>query len=1251
MARFWREETQLETVTYREEDRPENQERQGIRLLQKNIKKRSPLPLNLLFFTGSLVGCLVSNPLSAQIIPDGSLETEVDNSNSVTEITGGTQAESNLFHSFEDFSVEAGNTAFFNNGAEISNIISRVTGSNISEINGVIKANGEANLVLINPNGINLGDGASLDIGGSFLGSTADSIIFEDGSVLGSNLDTQPLLSVTAPVGLQLGANSAGIEVSAGAAADSGLEIKPGHTFALVGNGITLEGGVVTAESGRIDLGSVASGQVSITEIAAGWQLGYEEIAQLGDLQLLAESSLINPNSAANPTGGIQVQGRNITLERSQITAQTLGDRPGANILVNAAESLSLTGRAAPGGNSSQIVNDVVAEATGQGGVIEIATGKLNIDPRSLIGSTTFGAADAGEIKIAATDIDITGTGFTEFQQQYQLAPFNGTLTADERNTGIFAGTATTGKAGNITIDANSLNLTEGAIIFNPVFTAGRGGDININASEIKLDASALEIGGGIGSVTSASLGDINLIATNLDVANGATIINLTFGDASGGDINLMVDGAIDLRDSPLSSIVPTGILANTSIGSGNGGDIEIRTNTLNIKDASIASNSGAIIPPDAEVISSGGSGGNINIQAAQSIEASGIITSPVDPEITAASGIGTSTYTSSDGGNLTIDTSNLIIRDGAEFASATLGAGDGGQLRINATDSVILSGTITPNGMNRGGLFATSGDERIDTAATGTAGNISITSPELRVQDRAAIDVQSFGAGDAGNLAIATDFTLLSNQGSLSATTISGRGGSIQIETNTLELDRGLINASVFGSGTGGDIEITAKDSIEISGSGFEILQSTLFDPAQLSPEFLASLSLDLITDGIVAASIGDGDAGTIRLQGANIKLEEGGLIATATAGNGAAGSIFLNASESVLVDSSFVSNNTLFNGQGGDVIVDTTRLEILDGGQLTVSTLAGSGNSGNVTVNAKESVTVSGNVGDGAFASNISVAAGAQFLDTTTGNGGDLTINTPELNVNDRAVISIGSLGSGDAGRLLVNSGTVILDSQGIISADTQSGGGGNIVFNSNNIIWQGGSSTTATAQGAGNGGNITIDANNLVAIEGSRLIADAFMGMGGNIQINTQGLFICPTCQVSASSQLGVDGVVNIETLEPTTLEVLETRSQLTTPQEEVAVACASEKRLNASQLTITGRGGLPSRPQEMLNATSTIEFQDPKAQVEQSPISSKTSLPAPARGWYKDAQGTVILTAQAQVSPTNNSQINSVDCHTP
>ena len=157
-----------------------------------------------------------TNIVFAQITPDKTLpnNSEIGIEGNITKINGGTQREGNLFHSFEEFGVSTGGEAHFNNAVDIQNIFTRVTGKSFSDIDGLIKANGAANLFLINPNGIIFRNNTRLDIGGVFLGRSSEKIIFSDGLEFSAiNPQQSPLLSVNLPIGLQYGTNLTNIIV------------------------------------------------------------------------------------------------------------------------------------------------------------------------------------------------------------------------------------------------------------------------------------------------------------------------------------------------------------------------------------------------------------------------------------------------------------------------------------------------------------------------------------------------------------------------------------------------------------------------------------------------------------------------------------------------------------------------------------------------------------------------------------------------------------------------------------------------------------------------------------------------------------------------------------------------------------------------------------------------------------------------------------------------------------------------------
>lgn len=162
----------------------------------------------------------------------------------------------------------------------------------------MLRANGTANLFLLNPQGIIFGPNATLNIGGSFLGSTASSLNFADGTSFSATATTTtPLLTVSVPFGLQYGANPGRIQVQGdgqGRRTTSdlidttvGLRVQPNQTLAIVGGDVALSGGTLKTAGGRIELGSVAGPNlVSLTPTNKGWSLGYEGVQNFQDIQL-----------------------------------------------------------------------------------------------------------------------------------------------------------------------------------------------------------------------------------------------------------------------------------------------------------------------------------------------------------------------------------------------------------------------------------------------------------------------------------------------------------------------------------------------------------------------------------------------------------------------------------------------------------------------------------------------------------------------------------------------------------------------------------------------------------------------------------------------------------------------------------------------------------------------------------------------------------------------------------------------------
>ncbi len=735
----------------------------------------------------------------AQITPDSTLP---DNSTVKLEgntriIEGGTRSGSNLFHSFEQFSVPNGSQADFNHASDIQNIISRVTGGSASVIDGLIKANGSANLFFLNPNGVIFGPNAQLDIKGSFIATTANRLKFADGALFSAfPPQSTPLLTISVPIGLQFEGAAGGIRVEG-----SGLKVQPGKTLALVGGDVTLQGGERAAlepqqpnlavPGGRVELGSVAGvAEVSLNQKDNDWILGYASVNNFGDIRL-QDGAYVDVSGDGG--GDVQIQSNNLALTQgSRIVADTRGTELGGEVLVHTTKAVTL--------NDSRITADVVPEATGTGGDVMIETGQLSIQGnRSRIRAGTFGKGRGGELTVRA----------------WQFVELAGTTTS-----GLFTETQGAGNAGNLTITTPRLSSQNGARVSTSTKGEGQGGNLTVTATD---SVEVIGVGSGLFTETSGAKGAGNLTidTRRLIVQDGAQVSTSTSGKGQGGNLFVAASDLVELQGTGTLSIdgqdgqqFPTALFTQTT-NVGDAGNLTIKTRQL-------------IVGNGAQIVTGTrgqGKGGDIEVNATEAINVFGV---GIDKT---ASGLFSRTNQGGQGGKIIITTNALRVADNGVVDARTLGEGNAGNITVNAnTVEAVNGGQILANAFTGSSGFA--GDITVNATDRVT---ISGSAPFKRlvrgidgnlVEDESAnsgLFVRSQGSGSAGKLQVDSRFIRLENQGEITAETASGNGGDITLHDLDLLLlsDNSQISATAGTNqqgGNGGNITIDAPDGFIVA-------------------------------------------------------------------------------------------------------------------------------------------------------------------------------------------------------------------------------------------------------------------------------------------------------------------------------------------------------------------------------------------------------------------------------------------------
>ncbi|NJO10051.1 MAG: filamentous hemagglutinin N-terminal domain-containing protein [Leptolyngbyaceae cyanobacterium SL_1_1] len=1020
----------------------------------------------------------------AQIIPDTTLGSEASVTSDVTVqgaaaelIEGGATRGVSLFHSFAEFNVAELQRVYFANPAGIENILSRITGSNPSNILGTLGVDGSANLFLLNPNGIVFGPNAQLDIAGSFLASTAEAFNF-NGQLFSAADPTVPvLLTVSLTPGLQYSAVQRS-EIR------SEANLAVGHDLGLAATNLDLSG-----------------------QLSAG-----------GDLTLQAQDTVQIRDSAASPfvaAAGreLRVQG-NAGVDIFALAHADSGLFAGSELILRSAAPVIGDAYFWSGGsfrveqldgsfNSLLSPNDPVITAGGNVAFTSYTGGSLRV----LAG----GSVDIGSVTLAGSD-----PGFPDQAVPLSRPLPDGTSTVLVNGSvrpvvDIRAGTlATSGPlscagcppfpanltapgtalSADIAIDSITISEPNGLVLLSNQFQPNTTltGDIQVQSVRVDDRASSLfgffgRFTGNGGDVFIDSRGDITLPGGGFFRPAGLIQTSSTSGRA--GDVGLIAAGQVALGNGAR-------IEARTG-GSNRAGNISVLADSLELL-------AGAQLDVNTEAT---GNAGDITIQTQNQVFLSGTetrIQSVVDEDATA------------DAGNINIQAGSLTVERGAEIHSLIAGNGNGGDIDLDIQDAVIIDGggrgnensaistSLTSTGQGNGGsinlrssaLSLTNGGMLIAAAlvssargaAQGNTGNINIdVSGAVVIEGRAP--TARFGFSQS--FPVFSQVSVLSSSaGGVGGIDSAGDAGNINIQAGSLRVSDGasLETTSYSSLGSAGNLSIAVDSNIEVS------------------------------NNAVVAAVVerGRGSAGAIDIQARNLAVTDSSRVLTSSAGSGDAGRLAISVSENInLANSSRIAADTLGNGQGGEMLVLADKLTVSDRSELG-NIAAGTGNGGDVSVNVRDTLLVEG-------------ASGVTSLTLGEGAAGDLTLEARRLIIQDDSIVNSSTLGAQPAGDILARTSESIevLDG-GQFSSDTfGTGRGGTFNIETRQLRIEDSEISAATI-GNGPGGTLNVTAFDSVDLAGGS-IATVTLGAqpAGNVNLTTSRL----TGQRGGSIEAGTAG----------------------------------------------------------------------------------------------------------------------------
>ncbi|NER25331.1 MAG: filamentous hemagglutinin N-terminal domain-containing protein [Symploca sp. SIO1C2] len=910
----------------------------------------------------------------AQLMPDNTLGREssvVEPLNQLDEeINGGAIRGENLFHSFLEFNVGAGKGVYFANPIGIENILSRVTGTNPSYIWGRLGVLGDANLFLLNPNGIFFGQNATLDINGSFLATTADAIQLGSQGLFSANEPHKSSLLAVEPGALFFNqvANQSGTIVNAG-----NLTVEPGENLTLAG-GIISNTGQLRAAGGQITVATVSNNQQQTTN-------NKQPIVGTVTISGIIDTS----NSENGQLGGtVQVLGDKIgLLQSAQINAS--GDAGGGTVLIGG----NYQGQGTlPQAEATYVAPEVTINAdainTGDGGLIVVWANESTRAYGKFSAQGGIAAGNGGLIETSGlTFLDVSGikvdaTATNGFPGTWLIDPRNITIQNTTTANGNFSSTnpniftpgadnavvntqdiATQLNAGtNVTITTGSTGTQEGNITVADSITKTAGGvatltlaaanDIivnsgveitsNSNALNLSLTANSDNAGGGdvvmTNGVIQANSGQVAIAGDSI-LLEGTTIASDTTGSNDGGAITLAAANSLSLLNN-------SQITSNTS-NDGNAGRIELTANSISLVNNSdinsgtevgSTGNAGAITIIADSLVANNGSGAGTNtngsgIGGQLNITVEGLLS------IEDSSGFGSDTFSDGNAGEITIQAGRFLVANGSGAGTNTTGAGNGGRITIYTQEMSLLQSGFGSNAFS-----------------DGNAGEVTIHADRF-VMDQSGVGTNTRGQGNGGRITINAVELLMRDSGLGSEAFSDGNAGEITINVGRLLMDEGTdMSTNTGGAGNAGIITIDAEEVLLRGNSEFasNARSNSTGNAGEIRLNVRSSLTLD--NSNIGTGSQGEGKAGNISITSQNLLLNQGAITAESTQAGG--GDITIDANNIRLRNSSLISSSVFDGtGGGGTITINSSTFLALEDSDILANADQGAG--GNITINSE--------------------------------------------------------------------------------------------------------------------------------------------------------------------------------------------------------------------------------------------------------------------------------------------------------